>query len=224
LIERDFISGEWMVPEGIDEEKTANLKLDQLDYVIFDTETTGLRPQAGDEIISIAAVRMTGGEIDEENIFSRLVDPGRKIPRRSTRVHGITDAMVAGAPDIASVLREFREFIADDVLVAHHAAFDMSFLRMKEAVIGEALGNIVLDTLLLSMFLDRFSHDHSLEGLAERAGVTIHGRHSALGDAMATARVFRKLLSRLQTQGVVTLRHALDGSREIADLQKNRSL
>lgn len=223
-IERDVFADSWTWLEANAGEEAANLKLQRLSYVIFDTETTGLRPEAGDEIVSIAAIRMTEGGIDEEGIFSRLVDPGRKIPRRSTRIHGITDAMVGGAPDIVSVLQEFREFVGDDVLVAHHAAFDMSFLHLKEVVTGEVIGNVVLDTLLLSIFLDRLSHDHSLEGLAERAGVEIQDRHTALGDAMATAKIFRRMIPRLAEQGILSLQHALEVSREIVGHRDNRNL
>ena len=186
-----------------------------LRYVVFDTETTGLRPSEGDEIISIAAVRCRGGEIDEAGAFSRLVNPGRPIPRASIRFHGITDEMCAGEPPIGDVLPGFRAFVGDAVLVGHNADFDMTFLRLKEAETGVEFANVVLDTLLISLFLDPASENHSLDSIAERLGIAVEGRHTALGDAIVTARVFRKLLIRLEARGIATLGQVLDASAHI---------
>lgn len=189
--------------------------LAELRYVVFDTETTGLRPSDGDEIISIAAVRCSRGEVDETGAFSRLVNPGRPIPRASIRFHGITDEMVAGEAPIGDVLPAFHAYAGDAVLVAHNADFDMTFLRLKEAETGVAFANVVLDTLLLSVFADPVSQNHSLDAIAERLGVEVEGRHTALGDSIATARVFCKLLPRLEARGVATLGQVLDASARV---------
>ena len=189
--------------------------LAELRYVVFDTETTGLRPSDGDEIISIAAVRCCRGEIDETGAFSRLVNPGRPIPRASIRFHGITDETVAGEPPIGDVLPAFRTYVGDAVLVAHNADFDMTFLRLKEAETGIEFANAVLDTLLISVFLDPVSQNHSLDAIAERLGVAVEGRHTAIGDSIVTARVFGKLLPRLEARGIVTLGQALDASARV---------
>ena len=189
--------------------------LAELRYVVFDTETTGLRPSDGDEIISIAAVRCSRGEVDETGAFSRLVNPGRPIPRASIRFHGITDEMVAGEAPIGDVLPAFHAYAGDAVLVAHNADFDMTFLRVKEAETGVAFANVVLDTLLLSVFADPVSQNHSLDAIAERLGVEVEGRHTALGDSIATARVFCKLLPRLEARGVVTLGQVLHASARV---------
>lgn len=189
--------------------------LAELRYVAFDTETTGLRPSDGDEIISIAAVRCSRGEVDEAGAFSRLVNPGRPIPRASIRFHGITDEMVAGEAPVGDVLPAFHAYAGDAVLVAHNADFDMTFLRLKEAETGVAFANVVLDTLLLSVFVDPVSQNHSLDAIAERLGVEVEGRHTALGDSIATARVFCKLLPRLEARGVATLGQVLDASARV---------
>lgn len=189
--------------------------LAELRYVVFDTETTGLRPSDGDEIISIAAVRCSRGEVDETGAFSRLVNPGRPIPRASIRFHGITDEMVAGEAPVGDVLPAFHAYAGDAVLVAHNADFDMTFLRVKEAETGVAFANVVLDTLLLSVFADPVSQNHSLDAIAERLGVEVEGRHTALGDSIATAQVFCKLLPRLEARGVVTLGQVLHASARV---------
>ena len=190
-------------------------KLTALRYVVFDTETTGLSPSDGDEIISVAAVRCRGGEVDEANAFSRLVNPGRPIPRASIRFHGITDDMVADEPPIGEVLPAFHAYVGDAVLVAHNADFDMTFLRLKEEAADIAFANVVLDTLLISVFLDPLSQNHSLDAIAERLGIEVEGRHTALGDATATARVFCKMLPRLESRGVSTLGQVLRASARI---------
>lgn len=187
--------------------------LEQLGFTVFDTETTGLHPEAGDEIIAIAGVRILRGQRLPEEQFQRLVHPRRPIPAESTRWHGLTDREVADAPPIETVLPEFRRFVGDDVLVAHNADFDMCFLRLKEQAAGVHFDNPVLDTLLLSLHLDNHLEDHTLEAIAGRLGVTVNGRHTALGDAVATAEVFLGLLERAREAGIVTLGQALEASR-----------
>ncbi len=196
-------------------DELAGQTLAGLRYVVFDTETTGLRPSDGDEIISIAAVRCAEGGIDEAGAFSRLANPGRPIPRASIRFHGITDGMVAGEAPVADVLASFRAYAGDAVLVAHNADFDMTFLRLKEQETGIEFANVVLDTLLISVFLDPVSRNHSLEAVAERLGIAVEGRHTALGDAVTTARVFCKLLTRLEARGIATLGQVLEASARI---------
>lgn len=188
-----------------------------LRYVVFDTETTGLRPAKGDEIISIAGVRLEDGAIDEDGAFTRLVNPGRTIPPGSIKFHGITEDMVAGEAPIGEVLPAFRDFAGDAILVAHNAEFDMAFLRMKQEQTGIVFDNLVLDTLLLSQIADPGARNHSLDSIAERLGVVIEGRHTALGDAVATAHILQKLLGRLEARGITTLFQIVEASRRVED-------
>ncbi len=192
----------------------AERKLADLQYTVFDTETTGLEPSAGDEIISLGAVRIVNARLLKREVFEQLVDPRRPVSRVSSRIHGIDAAALAGQPTIGEVLPQFQRFCEDTVLVAHNAAFDMRFLELKEAATGIRFAQPVLDTLLLSVIVHPSQEGHSLEAVAERLGVSVIGRHTALGDALVTGEVFLRLLPLLAEQGILTLGQALEASRE----------
>jgi DNA polymerase-3 subunit epsilon len=191
----------------------AERRLAELSYTVFDTETTGLEPSAGDEIISIGAVRIVNGRMLKQEVFEQLINPRRPISRESTAVHGIDARQLANEPAIEQVLPRFHRFCEDTVLVAHNAAFDMRFLELKEAATGVRFGQPVLDTLLLSAVLHPSLDNHHLDMIAERLGVRVIGRHTALGDALLTGEVFLRLLPLLAERGIVTLAQALEASR-----------
>ncbi|MBP2299660.1 3'-5' exonuclease [Azospirillum picis] len=192
--------------------------LDRLHYVVFDTETTGLSPSTGDEIIQIAAVRIVGGRILTGETFNALVDPNRPIPPESSGFHGITDAMVAGKPTIGAVLPQFRSFVSGAVMVAHNAAFDLKFLKMKERAAGVSFDGPVLDTMLLSRMLLGNDGDHTLDGIAERLGIAVVDRHTALGDSLVTAAVFLRMIAMLRERDVRTLDDAIRGANILVEL------
>jgi DNA polymerase-3 subunit epsilon len=186
----------------------------ELAYTVFDTETTGLNPSQGDEIIQIGAARIVNSKLLRQESFEQLVDPRRSIPAATIPIHGIQPEMVRGQPTIDLVLPAFHAFAQDTVLVAHNAAFDMRFLQLKEQQTGLAFDHPVLDTLLLSALVHPNQDSHRLEALAERFNVTIVGRHTALGDAMVTAEVFLKLISLLAEKGIHTLGQAREASQK----------
>ncbi len=185
-----------------------NRLLTELEYTVFDTETTGLAPRQGDEIVSIGAVRMINQQLLHEELFDQLVDPQRPLPLESIKIHGITAEMLEDQPTISQVLPLFHQFCDDTILVAHNAAFDMLLLKMKEAETGVSFINPVLDTLLLWEVLHPAQQRHNFSAIAELLGVRIVGRHTALGDALATAEVFSKMIPLLNKKGILTLKDA----------------
>lgn len=186
--------------------------LTELSYTVFDTETTGLDPSGGDEIIQIGATRIVNGRLLRSETIDQLVDPRRRIRPESIPIHGINDEMLRGQPTIDQVLPAFSDFCEDTVLVAHNAAFDMRFLQMKEAATGVVFRQPVLDTLLLSAVIHPNQDSHRLEAIAERLGVNVIGRHTALGDAIVTGEVFLKMIPLLADQGIRTLREAREAA------------
>lgn len=182
--------------------------LTELAYTVFDTETTGLDPRGGDEIISIGAVRVVNGRLLRSEQFDQLVNPQRTLPWESVKFHGIRPEMLIDQPTIAQVLPHFHQFASETVLVGHNVAFDMRMLQIKEAVTQIRFTNPILDTMLLSDTVHPAQRGHGLQAVAERLGVRIMGRHTAIGDAVATAEVFLRLIPLLASQGIRTLKEA----------------
>ena len=201
------------VKTGKENIELLDTNLKNLMYTVFDTETTGLDPDSGDEIISIGAVRIANNKIIYQDLFEELVDPKRDIPLESYNIHGINYEMVAGKKDINAVLPIFKNYTSQSVLVGHNIAFDMKMLKVKEKSTDIKFLNPVLDTLLLSAIMHPSQEKHDMESIAKRLGVDILGRHTALGDAIATAEIFLKLISLLNSNGILTLNDAINASQ-----------
>ena len=205
------------VPTG----RFADRPLKQLTYVAFDLETTGLRPADGDQVVAIAGVRIVNGRILTTETFERLVNPGQPIPEASIRFHGITDEMVRDTPPFAVVLPAFHLFAADAVLVAHNAAFDITFLhRAAEGALR--FDQPVVDTLLLSAHLYPAETDHSLDAIAARLGLDVVQRHSALRDSLLTAAILLRLLDRCEERGITRLGQLTAASDMAAQLRAHQ--
>ncbi len=170
----------------------------ELPLIGFDTETTGLSA-ATERVVELAAVRVEEGKRDE---FSFLLDPGIPIPEGARRVHGISDAMVAGKPRLEQVLPDFLEFIAGGVLVAHNAPFDIGFLAVGLQRAGLPLiGAPVLDSLELARTLLPGPVNYKLETLVRFLRLPGHDAHRALGDAAACLEITRRCIA--QRDGLV---------------------
>lgn len=189
-----------------------------LDVVVLDTETTGLDVQH-DRIVQIGAVLLTGTNASETDSYSQLVNPGLPIPPLSSRIHGIDDSYVADQPGFAEVADGLAKFLSGRVVVGHSIHFDMAMLRheaRRHAI--DWVEPRVLDVAFLAAGLDRELVDSSLDSLALGLGVTVQGRHTALGDARTTAAVYQALLARLQARGIRTLGEAETLARRPVEL------
>ena len=185
-----------------------DMPLTELAYTVFDTETTGLNPAGGDEIIQIGAARIVNGKLLRQESYEQFVDPQFMIPEAGIPIHGITQDMVQGKPTIDQVLPVFHAYARDTVLVGHNAAFDMRFLQLKEDLTGVQFDQPVLDTLLLSAVVHPSQESHRIEAIAQRFNITVTGRHNALGDAVVTAEIFLRLIPLLAEKGITTLGQA----------------
>ena len=165
------------------------------EYVAFDLETTGLSSQK-DEIIEIGAVRMQGGK--ELDRFQTFVNPRRRLEQKIVELTGITDAMLADAPSIETVLPEFLEFVGDRVLVAHNADFDTGFIREACRKQGLSYGFTSVDTLILSQNLLPHLNKFKLDVVSNALSLPDFNHHRAGDDAVTCGLIFHKLTDKLR--------------------------
>jgi len=180
-----------------------------LPAVVLDGETTGLDVRS-DRLVSIAAVRLHGARAYPAIALDRLVHPGRAIPALATAVHGITQRMVEAAPPAREVLPEVGAFLEGKAVIGHNIGFDLALLAAEAGRAGLLWRQPPsLDTGHLAAALFPEIKDLNLETLAERFHVPVEGRHTALGDCLVTAAVWRRLLRALEAEGVTTFDGAL---------------
>ena len=208
------------IPHAFDK----NTPLTELPVFVFDCETTGLDVRQ-DAIVSIGGVRMRGAQIFRSATIDRLVNPQRPIPERSTRIHGITDAMVKNAAPFSEVWSILEPVIRGCVLVGHNIAFDVAQLRSATHRAGILWSPPpTLDTLLLAAVLEPDETKFTLEKIAARLGVNTRGRHTALGDSLVTAEIYARILLWLQALGISTFGEAQTcAGRATAILEQQRN-
>lgn len=173
------------------------------EFVAFDIETTGLKPENCD-IIEIGAVRIRNGVISER--FQTFINDGAVIPKMITDLTGIDTSMLEGAPPTREALMAFKAFCGDAVLVAHNAKFDTGFIHYHGDKYGISFTNPYADTLMLSRYMFRDDvKNHKLDTLCEFLGIDMGSHHRADDDANSCAEIFLKMIERLETQGVETV-------------------
>lgn len=177
-----------------------------LSFVAIDVETTGADPGV-DQIIEIGAVRFENGQ--ETACLSQLINPGIPIPLRIQNLTGILPSMVAGKPDIATLIPELQALMGDLPLVAHNAEFDLGFLRAAFASQGQVIGNPVYDTLELSRTTLPRAKNHRLKTLVEHLQIHLEQHHRAEDDARACGQVFLELLAAIKQMDMGLLRFIL---------------
>lgn len=180
-------------------------------YVVFDTETTGLEMEK-DRMVQLGAVRMVKGRILDQERFDMLVQPEAVLSPSAVKIHGITPDMLRDAATSADVMAQFTGFCEGAVLVAHNAPFDRAMLAHTGSNFVPLKQTPVLCTARLSKFLMPQTANHTLDRIAERYGLTFphNARHTALGDALITAQVFKRMLPQLQAAACATLSQAID--------------
>lgn len=181
-------------------------------YVVVDTELTGL-DEKKDSIVSIGAVRMTGGSIDLGDTFYRVVSPRTEMSAASVVIHEITPSEAESKPGIDAVFGEFLEFCGDAVLVGHFISIDLSFLnRDMMRLRGLEIPNPVLDTFSIYEWLrkrdkcpDYAAMPHigfRLYEIVKCFDIAVNGAHNAVMDAYITAQLFQRFIPLLAEAGV----------------------
>lgn len=172
------------------------------EFVCFDIETTGLRPDS-EEITEIAATIVRDGQATAQ--FQTYVNPHKPIPANITELTGITDQMVADAPELADALAAFLAFAGDRPLVAHNAGFDMSFIQTACRRLNLNRSFTAIDTLEMARLLMPDLGRYKLNVLAKTLGVGPFAHHRASEDAAVLARIFIKLLAMLREAGAARI-------------------
>ena len=188
------------------------------EFVVFDTETTGLSPTK-DRIVELSAIRFVDGIPTE--IFETFINPEREISPETSAINHITNDMVADAPTISEVLPSFEAFVGNSPLVAHNLDFDIKFLYYSGSTITDTPRKYY-DTLGQSQkMLRKMKHkynreygmweedydsywdviDYKLGTIAEYFDITFPCQHRASGDAIVTGKVFLKLIEKKQREG-----------------------
>ena len=193
------------------------MPLGSLEAAVFDTETTGLDARKA-RMIQIGAVTLAGGVIHPSLNFVALINPGQPIPPGSTAIHGITDGDVAGQPRFSVVYANFRQFVGSRLVIGHSLSYDFAVLR-EELRLAELLWvqPRFLDVRNLARVAAPGLADHSLDRLCEWLEISIEGRHTALGDARATAEAYLKIVPLLRERGIRTVAEAEAACRELAE-------
>jgi len=176
--------------------------IDEVEFIIFDTETTGLQPRSGDRIVEISAIKFKGKE--RLGVFDSLINPGREISPDAFEVNRISPEMLKGAPDAGEVIPKFLDFIGSSCLCSYNAGFDMEFLNNELEIIGrKALeGVTVVDVLKMARRLLPGLGRYPLWFVTDRLGISMQQKHRALSDVEITLQVFNKLKDMLKEKGI----------------------
>lgn len=179
-----------------------------LPAMVLDLEATGLNVR-NDRVVQAAAIPMLGAEILDAPRLEQLVNPGVPIPESARRIHGISDADVADAPAFSEIVETLRRLLSGRVVIGHHIGFDLALLRNEAARAGVAWTEPPsLDIAMLLGAMAPSLPDLGLETVTHHLGVTISGRHSAMGDSLAAAEAFAKLIPIMRERNIRTLGEA----------------
>lgn len=189
---------------------------------MIDLETTGLDVKR-DRVVQAAALLMQGSSLLEAPRMNVLVNPGVSVPARAKAIHGLGDEELEGAPAFSGIADDLLGLLQGRVVVGHHVGFDLGVLREETARAGRAWRDPpFLDIAVIAGALERSLPDQGLETIARWLGVGIRGRHTAMGDALAAAEVFARLIARMRDAGVRTLGEAQALTERRPDLTRRQ--
>ncbi len=177
-------------------------KLNQIKFVLFDVETTGLDPFSGDRIVEIAAKKFVN--LKEIDSFSSLVNPQRPISYGAYMVNHISEEMLEGAPESAEVLKKCYSFLKGSCLMGYNVNFDLGFLNNELSFIKKELPEHlpIADILKMSRMLLPQLGRYSLLNVSQFLGIDNEQSHRASADVDLTFGVFRRFWEILQEKGV----------------------
>ncbi len=177
--------------------------------IVFDTETTGLRPEDGHRIVEIGAVELIDGKKTGKTYYT-LINPERHIPEDVVRIHQIDDSRVKDAPKFKEIIDGFIDFVKDSELLIHNADFDIKFMnaeldKINRGKLWDHVSNAVC-TLKLSKRLFEEERSHSLDSMCKRFGVDLTQRenqgHGALLDCQLLADCYIEINKRHSTEDI----------------------
>ena len=193
----------WVVSDGTVNEGGPLLP----DFVALDVETTGLRA-TDNRIIEIGLARYRDGVAVDT--LSAFVNPDRRLPAYITKLTGIADSDLIGAPRFSGIVDSVVEFIGDDPILGHNVAFDIGFVNAELARMGRpVLVNLPVDTMTLAVKILNRVRRPSLDKVATEVGLNPRRLHRALGDAQLAAEAGLRLMVRAQDGGVRSLEQLL---------------
>jgi DNA polymerase III epsilon subunit family exonuclease len=172
-----------------------NINIEEIEFTVFDTETTGLHPAQGDRIVELAGLKVRGQE--KLARFDCLVNPHREISAGAFAVNKITPEMLKHAPDLSTVMPKFLEFIGGSCLCSYNAEFDLGFLNAELKLSGRPplAGIVVLDVLTMARKLLPGLPRYPLWAVAQKLGIVSPQAHRAFADVELTWEVFNQLKS-----------------------------
>jgi DNA polymerase III subunit epsilon len=176
--------------------------LSGLNAVVFDIETTGFYPDKGDEILSIGAVKIQNGEVNEEDAFYTLVHTNKILSVEISSLTGIYNADLEEAPSISDALIKFFQFVKDLPLIAHHSSHEKRFMQQAcWTNFKTPFRHRVFDTSFLYQLVEKEDKSNKLEDCCKRYGIEVNNRHHALWDAILTAKLWLKYCKDVELLG-----------------------
>ena len=206
------------------------LNINDAIFTVLDTETTGLNVNEGHKIVSVGGIKIKSYQLLEDQILDELINPERDIPFASRNIHYISDDQVKDKPNIYQLEKKISNYLENTILVGHNVDFDIGFIKKNAAKTSLAVTVKKIpsiDTILLAAGLYPSLESYELSFLCDHFRIKTFDqiRHSALGDAIITARLFLFLLdtakNRNNAHSIGELINLCKQGRQIHYLMKN---